>query len=157
MPALRVCMMFTFSRSTWLKAKRTILARSPFTRDSSVMASRRSMGRRSVMPGRLSVHRCPSRFTFGADFVVGFFAAFLTAFGRPFKAEIHSSQGFAQVTQATYCAGGAGTLGAVACGGGAAGGLGLGASCFFDGAMMACRIVPSMRGMNSTIPASPMS
>ncbi len=79
MPALRVCMMSTFSRSTWLKAKRTILARSPFTRDSSVTASRRSMGRRSVIPGRSSVHRCPSRFTFRA----AFFAAFLTATGCP--------------------------------------------------------------------------
>jgi len=29
-----------------------------FTRDSSVTASRRSMGRRSVIPGRSSVHRC---------------------------------------------------------------------------------------------------
>jgi hypothetical protein len=27
----------------------------------------------------------------------------------------------------------------------------------WPGAMMACRIVPSMRGMNSTMPASPMS
>src|ERR1035441_6806081 len=79
MPALRVCMMSTFSRSTWLKAKRTILARSPLTRDSSVTASRRSMGRRSVMPGRLSVHRCPSRFTFRT----AFFAAFFTATGYP--------------------------------------------------------------------------
>ena len=52
-----------------------------------------------------------------------------------------------------YCAGGADA----ACAGGGAGGLGLGASCFFDGARIACRMVPSMRGMNSTMPASPMS
>ena len=28
---------------------------------------------------------------------------------------------------------------------------------FFEGARMACRVVPSMRGMNSTRPASPIS
>ena len=44
-------------------------------------------------------------------------------------------------------------FGAAACSGGAAG-LGLGASCFFWGAIIACRIVPSMRGINSTTPAS---
>jgi hypothetical protein len=83
MPALRVCMMSTFSRSTWLKAKRTILARSPFTRDSSVTASRRSMGRRSVIPGRSSVHRCPSRFTFRAAF---FLDCLLDCHWKPFPA-----------------------------------------------------------------------
>ena len=35
-------------------------------------------------------------------------------------------------------------------------GFGFGAS-FLPGARMACRIVPSMRGMNSTTPASPIS
>ena len=68
-PALRVCLMSTSLRSTCAKAKRTILARSPFTRDSSVTASRRSIGRRSVIPGRSSVHRCPSRLTFRVFFL----------------------------------------------------------------------------------------
>ena len=68
-----------FSRSIWRKAKRTILARSPSMRDSSVTASRRSMGRRSVIPGRSSVHRCPSWFTFRT----AFFAAFSTGTGCP--------------------------------------------------------------------------
>jgi hypothetical protein len=35
-----------------------------------VTASRRSMGRRRVIPARSSVHRCPSRFTFLAVFFV---------------------------------------------------------------------------------------
>src|ERR1035437_7878289 len=57
-----------------------------------------------------------------------------------------------------YCAAcGTGGWEPAAGGGAAAAGLGLGASCFFEGAMMACRIVPSMRGMNSTTPASPLS
>src|SRR5271156_2683669 len=42
-----------------------------------------------------------------------------------------------------------------------AGGLGaagfLGGSAFLPGARMACSVVPSMRGMNSTMPASPIS
>ena len=36
-------------------------------------------------------------------------------------------------------------------------GLGAGCSAFLEGAKIACSVVPSMRGMNSTIPASPMS
>jgi len=52
-------------------------------RDSSVIASRRSMGRRSVMPGRSSVHRCPSRFTFRSTFLIGFLAAFTAMYSPP--------------------------------------------------------------------------
>src|ERR1035437_8788804 len=48
-------------------------------------------------------------------------------------------------------------LGAAAGTGGTASGLGLGASCFLDAARIACRMVPSMRGMNSTMAASPTS
>jgi len=44
--------------------------------------------------------------------------------------------------------------GCYACAAGAAFGLG---GSFFPGARIACRIVPSMRGINSTMPASPMS
>ncbi len=44
--------------------------------------------------------------------------------------------------------------GGYACAAGAAFGL---ATSLRAGARMACKIVPSMRGMNSTIPASPMS
>src|SRR5271165_3806510 len=53
-PAFLVCRITTSSTSTCAKANRTILARSPLTRDSSVIASLRSMGRRSVKPGRSS-------------------------------------------------------------------------------------------------------
>jgi hypothetical protein len=35
------------------------------------------------MPGRSSVHRCPSRFTFRTDSLIGFFAAFFTAMNSP--------------------------------------------------------------------------
>ena len=49
-PALRVCWISTSLLSTWLKAKRTILARSPFTRASSVTASLNSSGSRRVIP-----------------------------------------------------------------------------------------------------------
>ncbi len=37
------------------------------------------------MPGRLFVHRCPSRFTYRAVFVIGFFATFFTATCSPSK------------------------------------------------------------------------
>src|SRR3984957_5061018 len=40
---------------------------------------------------------------------------------------------------------------------GAAGFLGAGCSAFFEGARIAWSVVPSMRGMNSTRPASPIS
>ena len=67
-PALRVCWISTSLRSTWLKAKRTILARSPLTRASSVTASLNSRGSRRVIPALSSVHRWPSRFTFRTFF-----------------------------------------------------------------------------------------
>lgn len=57
-PAFLVCRITTSSISTCSRAKRTILARSPLTRDSSVIASLKSMGRRSVSPGRSSVLSC---------------------------------------------------------------------------------------------------
>jgi hypothetical protein len=50
------------------------------------MASRRSSGRRSVMPGRSSVHRCPSRLTLRAAF---FLTAFLTATEPPSYPDCH--------------------------------------------------------------------
>ena len=82
-PAFRVCLISTSFLSTCAKAKRTILARSPFTRDSSVTASRRSIGRRSVIPGRSSVHRCPSRLTFRVSSRPFSSLFFLTANGFP--------------------------------------------------------------------------
>src|ERR1017187_9746809 len=48
------------------------------------------------------------------------------------------------------------TLGAAAAGGASAG-FAFGASCFLGAARIACRMVPSMRGMNSTMAASPTS
>ena len=59
-----------------------------------------------------------------------------------------------RASEPIYCAVWACGAGGCACGRGAAGFFGVS---FFPGARMACSVLPSIRGMNSTTPFSPMS